>query len=619
MFRICRAVLGSLAVCFVVLAFCLPHTLSAQEEETLEAGDNATDVDGASVDSAPYKVSINVPDVDGVKGLIMDSSQLLRLQDSPPPSRNALLRRAESDVGIFAAVMRSKGYYDPDIRLEVSEDGPPYQVDVSIALGPQYTLEAYDIVFQGGTPEAPLGLPTIEDSGLTLGEPALADRIAAAQSTLLRWLNNRGYPYAEVTDRLVLASHPDRTIWVQLTLKAGPLIRFGTLDIKGLINVDPELVERNVTWGPGDIYDQSKVDGMRNRLLNANVFERVSIRAEGTAEDEPGERTIQASFTEAPARTIGVGLSYSTDLGPEVRFSWEHRNVFGEAEAFATRMNLGLERQRLSNSFRKPDFLSLDQNLIVEVDLLSEKLEAFDQTGSEGAVRLEWPVNENLRGTWGVAYDFLEIVESGDTKQSILFGLPVGYSWDNTDNLFDPASGFRMSARVTPWTGTFDKPVTFVTNDVSASTYFSFDADDRAVLALRANFGTSMGEELERIPSNRRFYAGGGGSIRGYEYQKVGPLDANNEPLGGRSLLTVGAEFRIKVTEDIGVVPFYEGGNVYSERFPDLSEPMFWAAGIGLRYYTPVGPIRFDVAIPLDRRKNIDDPFQLYISLGQAF
>ena len=582
-------------------------------------GSAAEDEPDPDAETASYEVAINVPDENGIKSLIMDSSQLIRLEDRPPPTRNALQRRIETDVSTFAAVMRSKGYYDPDIRFEITGEAAPYKVDLSIAPGPRYTLATFEIVYLGGAPDAPLGLPGVAESGLEIGEPAVADRIAGAESTLVRWLHNRGYPYAEVSDRLVLANHPDHDIWVQITIKPGPLIRFGDLQIEGLVDVLPVVVERNITWQRGDVYDQSKVEAMRNRLLDTNVFERVSIRPEGTASDPGGERTMLAEFSESLPRSIGAGLSYSTDLGPEVTASWEHRNLFGEAETLSTRMRVGLERQRLSNSFRKPDFLARDQDLIVEADLLSEKLEAFDQTGSEGAVRLEWPVNEYLRGTWGVAYDFLEIEESNDTKQSILFGLPVGYNWDNTNNFLDPTSGFRIGTRVTPWTGSFERTVTFVTTEIDGSTYLSFDSDDRIVLGLRASFGTSLGEELVNIPSNRRFYAGGGGSIRGYAYQTVGPLDDANKPLGGRSLLTVGAELRIKVTESIGIVPFYEGGNVYDGRLPDLHEPMFWAAGLGFRYYTVVGPIRFDVAFPLDRRHGIDDPFQFYISLGQAF
>jgi translocation and assembly module TamA len=145
------------------------------------------------------------------------------------------------------------------------------------------------------------------------------------------------------------------------------------------------------------------------------------------------------------------------------------------------------------------------------------------------------------------------------------------------------------------------------------------DDDSRYVLAFRARVAQVAGEPTATLPANHRLYAGGAGSIRGYEFQSVGPLDANNDPLGGRSLVTFGGEIRWRITETIGIVPFLDGGNVYDSTVPDFGEKFFWGTGVGFRYYTDFGPLRADIAFPLDRRKGIDDAYQFYISLGQAF
>jgi translocation and assembly module TamA len=139
------------------------------------------------------------------------------------------------------------------------------------------------------------------------------------------------------------------------------------------------------------------------------------------------------------------------------------------------------------------------------------------------------------------------------------------------------------------------------------------------VIALRGQIGSIWGTSINNVPANQRYYAGGGGSVRGYEYQHVGPLDANNNPEGGKSLAVFNSEVRLMVTEDFGIVPFFDAGNVYESTHPDFSETFFKGTGLGLRYVTPVGPVRFDFAVPLDRRDDIDDPYQFYISLGQAF
>ncbi len=159
----------------------------------------------------------------------------------------------------------------------------------------------------------------------------------------------------------------------------------------------------------------------------------------------------------------------------------------------------------------------------------------------------------------------------------------------------------------------------FFTTTAGGSAYYALDSDSRFVLAGRTKIGSAIGEPTDKIPANKRFYAGGGGSIRGYDFQSVGPLDADNDPLGGRSLLEVGAELRIRATESIGLVPFVDGGTVYDSPYPDFEEAFRWAAGVGVRYFTGFGPIRLDIALPLDKRKDVDDDFQLYISFGQAF
>jgi translocation and assembly module TamA len=203
-------------------------------------------------------------------------------------------------------------------------------------------------------------------------------------------------------------------------------------------------------------------------------------------------------------------------------------------------------------------------------------------------------------------------------EEFYLAGLRGILRHDNTDNPLDPTRGTRFEINVSPYMGLTDHDTNFTSVSLSGSQYLSIDDDGDYVLAARARTGTIIGEERGNLPSNKRYYSGGGGSIRGYEYQKVGPLDDDHDPLGGRSVLELGFEFRARVTKSFGVVPFVEGGNVYARSEPeDIS--LLWAAGLGFRYYTAVGPLRFDVAVPLDKRENVDDDYQFYISLGQAF
>ncbi|MGC2785092.1 MAG: BamA/TamA family outer membrane protein, partial [Roseiarcus sp.] len=151
-----------------------------------------------------------------------------------------------------------------------------------------------------------------------------------------------------------------------------------------------------------------------------------------------------------------------------------------------------------------------------------------------------------------------------------------------------------------------------------ASAYYSIDADSRYVLAGRVAAGAMGGPQLDAIPANWRFYAGGGGSVRGYAYNELGPTVWWGAVVGGKSVFDASAELRVKLTDTIGVVTFFDIGNAFSSNFPNFSEPLFAAAGLGLRYYTSVGPIRLDVAFPFERRAG-NGPVAVYVSIGQSF
>ncbi len=211
------------------------------------------------------------------------------------------------------------------------------------------------------------------------------------------------------------------------------------------------------------------------------------------------------------------------------------------------------------------------------------------------------------------------ITEDGETNNSTLFGVPAFILRDITDDPLDPTEGSRLRFAPTPYVGWYQTSQHFMTDELSATTYHSLDPERRYILAGRAKVGSLVGESRSSVPADKRFYAGGGNSIRGYPFQKVGPLDDQRDPIGGRSLVEFSAELRARIWGNFGVVPFIDGGTVFSSAVPDFSETLRWGAGLGLRYYTAIGPVRVDLATPLNPRKDVDDPFQFYISLGQSF
>ena len=235
---------------------------------------------------------------------------------------------------------------------------------------------------------------------------------------------------------------------------------------------------------------------------------------------------------------------------------------------------------------------------------------------------LRYRVDETLSFTGGIKY------ERGQTSDQIsevsygLVGIPVGLKFDNTDKPLDPSTGVRVAANITPYPTALGSSVGLTRGTATLSGYYALDEDANTILAGRIGLGTLLDAptDLRDIPSNYRFFTGGSDSVRGYRFQTIGPRTPPfNFTVGGRSEFDASFEARIKVTDTIGVVPFFDIGGAYPGRMPDFVRgDTRMSAGIGLRYYTGFGPVRLDLAFPINPRPG-DQPVVLYVSIGQAF
>ncbi|MEQ8356336.1 MAG: autotransporter assembly complex family protein [Kiloniellaceae bacterium] len=570
----------------------------------------------------PYEVTLEGVEDDTLLAALRASSQLIVLADKPPATNVGLRRRARDDIEGLKTVLRSEGFYQSQVDLEIDTEVSPVQVRVKIATGPRYSLAAYNVTYLGNAMPEDGDLPSLEDIGVDIGMPARAPEVIEAELTLVRLLQERGHPFARVDGRKTFVDHEKSEMTVELSIDSGPVATLGPLTFEGSENVEPDYLRRIAGWPEGDAYDRRIVRETQRRISSTGLFS--SVNAEAPPEPQAdGSLPVTVTLVEREHRSIGATASISTDIGPGGEIFWEHRNLFGQNEKLKLSATGSLIEQSGAISFRKPAFLERDQALLAELTGGLEDNDAFQRQAVDGLVALERPFLENWRVSAGVAAGYSivdENADSGDGEQAFtLFGLPLTANRDTTDDALDPASGSRLQLSLTPTTGVGDKPLFFLTAVAGGSAYYAIDDAERFILAGRARVGSIVGEKTESLPADRRFFAGGGGSVRGYEYQLVGPLDDDEDPFGGVSLVEVGAEVRVRVTEEIGVVPFIDGGTVYDDPWPNGEETLRWAAGLGLRYFTGFGPVRLDVAFPLNPRDGVDEAFQFYISFGQAF
>jgi len=589
---------------------------------------------------------------------VRDISILHRLRNEPPQNGDELMRRAEADLPRIVDALWGSGYYaarasivvggqvialdrpaSGSVRATIDSLRGRALVPVAIVVepGPLYRFSRVTVLDQRS--ELPFEPAVLPPRLVTLkpGDPARTAEVLQAAAALADHFRDRSHPFVKVGRRVPVIDHPTQTVDLTLVVDPGAKAGIGGIGVSGTQQVDPAVVRSFIYARPGDSYSRRALADIRRSVARIEAIGGVRVR-EGTALDSTGGVPVDVEVTERPMRVLGGSVRYSTVDGPALKAYWAHRNLFGGAERLRLDADLfyftgpqnwpggsnkpGFNTDdiggRLSASFLKPALWGTRSDLLVDAFVQRELTELYTANliNATAAIRHRFTDSFNVRvgveGEVGRSTDPLGRYDYG------LLGLPVAASYDTTDRPLDPTRGVRVSASVTPYLGFGDAPDAFVISKVQASTYYALDDAARTVLAGRVAFGSIMGGTLGAIPASRRFYAGGGGSVRGFEYKSLGPRNMFGTVTGGMSLFEASVEARVKLTDTIGVVPFFDMGQAYSGSFPNGSAPMRYAAGLGLRYYTAVGPIRFDVAVPLARRQG-EKPFAFYVSIGQAF
>ena len=570
-------------------------------------------------------------DQDAIEDAMRASSLLVQLQEEKPRSLAGLRRRAERDIDVFEKVLRSYGFYDGTVRFEVIEaeesDETP-DVVFTIEPGTVYLLETITVQDAGTSvaKEADDALLTVMD--LHLGQNATAEAIIGAEDRLVRHYRTTGYPTASAGTRRTTINRETYTMTVQFGMQPGPKATFGEMKIEGLVDVEEDFIRRSITWQPGALYDVRELEETQRYLSRTGLFNTITLNplpvSDGGAGGDSVPVDIQLTAQERDHRSIGFGTSYSTSIGPGISAFWEHRNLFSNGERFRVTASASPIERGVDSTFRKPMYKRVDQALVAEAELKDITSDAYDELRSSSFVGLERRLSPTWTATVGPTLDIIQQTDEGvsDSDQNehfTLLGMRGNLRRDSTDDPLNPSQGNRLDLGLSPYTD-LGNSTNFVSSTITASQYLKIDNSGDFILAGRVRLGSIFGADRQSIPAGKRLYAGGGGSVRGFGYQMLGPVDAELDPIGGRSVVEFGIELRTRLTETIGLVPFIEAGNVYESTLPDLSaNEIRWSGGLGLRYFTAIGPVRLDIATPFRKRANVDDSYQIYVSLGQAF
>ncbi len=593
-------------------------------DPTEQAGVEYTiDITGLGVGETPDETAENLR----IRGILEKAARIYRLQEKPPPSVALLKRRAAADVNIVERALKSEGYYEGEATIKVVEaaenaaEGATPIVKIAVRKGPRYSLARQLATFE--TTLNPALEQTVQDAiSVNVGKPAQGQAVVDAEAEAARIFGRSGYPYIRKGKRRAEANFDFDTLDVRTPYAPGPYTTYGPVTFEGLETVEPKYMKSFIEWQRGDPVSRVQIAQVQREMSATRLFDAVSIvlpeePPEGWETTGRFEAPITITFEESKHRKGTAALNFSTVDGPGAILTWEHRNLYGQNETFLAALDVAVEEQRLLFEYRKPRWVRDSRDLIGSLELFHEDREAFEAIGLTGNIGFEERLSPYLVGSLAFGVEATQTRDTGLTRESYLIGLPGSLVYDRTDDLLNPTEGLRITARGAPWLGLFDEELSgFIETDVEASTYYSFDRNANYILALRGRVAQVIADKPDNIPANRRVFAGGGGSVRAYSSQFVNDLDNNGTPIGALGVFEASAELRIRFGS-FGVVPFVDAGTVSNELFQDLGN-LRWGAGVGLRYFSPVGPIRFDVAVPVDRRDD-DDPFQFYLSIGQAF
>lgn len=567
-------------------------------------------------------VKIHGVEASALREMLEGLSPALWQNKNAPESEAVLRGPALRHQERLKKALESEGYYRAELNWAITWSETTPEVTYDIVPGPLYHIEEVNVRIWKNASErgqAEMSPPAALETGMHPGDPARSVPLLDAERKIVRQLNCMGYPYARAFDREAEVDHDKTAMYITYLLESGERLSFGAPRITGLKDVRPETVQREIVWTEGAWYDLGLVEQTRTKLQESGLFTLVRVDPAPPEAAVEGRIPIDIELTERSQRTISLGLQYRTDEGVGVAADWEHRNFMKWGRSLRIHSQITELEQNFGVNYDIPEFIGTRDTLTLQAKTAQIETDFYQSRRMDIGAWLEHPFSSEVSLGFGPALRASRVKEHYHAQNYYLFSIPAQLSIDRRDDRMDPSRGYRFTERLTPFMDVHDSSVWFVKNELTIAGFLPLGDESGFTLAARLHLGNAGGASLSQIPADERFYAGGGGSIRGYAYQDVGPLDKNGDPIGGRSVTDWSLELRKRLNERFGMVVFVDGGAAHETPYFDFKDSVQWGAGIGIRYFTPIGPMRFDVAVPLNRREEIDNAVQFYISIGQAF
>lgn len=584
---------------------------------------------GGSQAESPVSLTVSVPGNTDLEEEIRRASLISGALNEDRTTGQDVLAAARADYARILGEMYDKGYYSTQIFIkldgvEAAEiaplDAPQVvrNVVVTVDTGPQFRFSRAAI--------APVAPGTDLPAGYRQGEAAGSGVIKQAATSSVTGWREASHAKAAVASQQITADHPQAAVDSQIGVNPGPAVTFGTLNMQGYERMSPRRLHKIAGLPEGARFDPEEVEDVRKRLRRSGVFSAITLEeAENLNPDNSMD--INLSVVEQKLRRIGAGFEISTTDGALVSAYWMHRNLLGGGERLRIdgRMkDIGSDTsgrdEELTLRIDRPATITPDTTAYVETGVSRMREEDYKADTGRIALGFNQIFSDRLTTDIAIQYQFSRVYDDlGETDFKVL-AFPMNVMWDRRDDTNDAKSGYYLSGGATPFKG-FEETDSGIRLLGEARGYYSLGEDDRFTFAGRARIGSVLGAEIQNTPRDYLFFSGGGGTVRGQPYQSLGVEEITGPngtiKTGGMSVANLNAELRWQVREKIGVVAFADWGQVWTESSWGGNSGSHAGAGLGVRYQTPIGPLRFDVAGPVSG--DTGEGVQLYLGLGQAF
>lgn len=551
-----------------------------------------------------------------IEGLSPVEEQQLRAvlpQAEPADSELERERLAQETASIARSWLRAQGWYQAQIVIQPNSGS----AQINIKKGELFTFRTPKLtIVRDPNDDALRAALDVALKVVAAGKPANAEAVLTAEEAMISAAQELGYAQARVLPRRAVVDHARGDMSVEFALEIGAAVRLGESQIRPGGLVRESFVKELAQWKPGDLYNSKALEALENDLAETGAFSAADVSI--SPGDDDG--TVLIALTPARARVVELGASWSTFEGFGGELEWTRRNATRRADSIRLSSTLAQERQSAGAAWLLPHAAGRGRAVRLEAEISQEDSTAFDRAGLRLAAIVEADVRLKSALNFGVDLAQNRFSDPGGVESALVLTGFVDWRKDETDRLLDATSGTFFHARVEPAISTGSATTGFVRAVAQARAYRSyFDANTMTFAARgRAGWIEPIVGNQDDLPPDRRFFAGGGGSVRGFAFNAIAPESRTGRDVapGGRGLLEVAGEVRARLTNKWGAAAFVDGASVFEDL--DGANAFRFGVGLGLRYDLGFAPLRLDIATPLDRRAGEDD-VAIYLSIGQAF